>query len=113
MKKFLSFKLTNQCFLILVINVIHRNHENFLKRCKDWVHKHFDTIIDWSKQNSGVDQVPFNWFVQKNNVSINFLDSRFNRTQLFKKKLNPLENYIIHFRGEKGPNKIKKYVSSI
>ena len=53
------------------------------------------------KNSRGLDQVPFNWFVQKNNISINFLDSRFNRTQLIKKKLNPSENYIIHFRGPK------------
>ena len=106
-EKIFKFQIDKSMFFNSGFMCFHRNHENFLQRSKDWVHKHFDTIIDWSKQNSGVDQVPFNWFVQKNNVSINFLDSRFNRTQLFKKKLNPLENYIIHFRGEKGPNKIK------
>ena len=36
----------------------------------------------------GLDRYHLNWFVQKNKIDLQFLDLRFNRTNLLRKKLN-------------------------
>ena len=93
------------------VMMFNKKHKLFLNECKTWVHKNFKDICEWSKNGGrGLDQVPFNWFVQKNNIQVNFLDTRFNRLGLIKKDLNPTDNYIIHFRGPKDKNKIKKCI---
>ena len=91
------------------VMLFNKKHKWFLNECKTWVHKNFKDICEWSKNGGrGLDQVPFNWFVQKYNMEVNFLDTRFNRLGLIKKDLNPNDNFIIHFRGPKSKSKIKK-----
>ena len=86
-----------------------KKHKLFLEKCKKWVETNYTPIIKWSQgQGRGLDQIPFNWFVQKNNIELKFLDTKFNRTSFIKKKLNANDNYIIHFRGPKPNRKIKK-----
>ena len=87
-----------------------KEHKLFLDECKEWVEQHYKQITEWSQSpgGRGLDQVPFNWFIQKKNIELNYLDTRFNRTSLIRKDLNPNDNFIIHFRGPKGKRKIKK-----
>ena len=89
--------------------MFHRNHKKLLKERVDWVTDNFKSISEWSQQGGpGLDQIPFNWFVQKHKIDLQFLDLRFNRTNLLRKKLNVDDNYIIHFRGIKNKNKINE-----
>ena len=103
-----EYQIDKTKFFNTGVMMFHRNHENFLNKCKRWVHKNYDNILEWTKESkTRLDLIPFNHFVQKNNISLNFLDSRYNRTGLLRDKLNPSDNYIIHFKGLKGPNKVK------
>ncbi len=91
------------------VMMFNKKHKSFLNECKTWVEKNFKDIFDWSlNRGRGLDQVPFNWFVQKNNIKTKFLDTRFNRLGLIKKDLNPHDYFIIHFRGPKTKRKIEK-----
>ena len=91
------------------VMMFNKKHKSFLNECKTWVEKNFKDIFDWSlNRGRGLDQVPFNWFVQKNNIKTKFLDTRFNRLGLIKKDLNPNDYFIIHFRGPKTKRKIEK-----
>ena len=102
-----QYQIDKTKFFNTGVMMFHRNHENFLNKCKRWVHKNYEKISKWTKESkTRLDQIPFNHFVQKNNISLNFLDSRYNRTGLLRDGLNPLDNYIIHFKGPKPPPKI-------
>ena len=108
-KVFSEFNLNKDNFFNSGVMMFHRNHKKLLKECKDWVTDNFKSISEWSQQDGpGLDQIPFNWFVQKNKIDLQFLDLRFNRTNLLRKKLNVDDNYIIHFRGIKDKNKINE-----
>ena len=87
-----------------------KEHKSFLDECKEWVEEHYKEITTWSRifEGRGFREVPFNWFIQRKNIELNYLDTRFNRLGLIKKDLNPNDNFIIHFRGPKTKNKIKK-----
>ena len=106
---FTSFNLDKSKYFNSGMMMFHKNHKSFLNKSKIWIENNFDKIAKWSINGGpGLDQTPFNWLVQKNNIETNFLDMKYNRTGVFKKKLNVNDNYILHFRGNKHGLKVHK-----
>lgn len=106
---FPSFKMDKSNYFNSGMLMMHRNQSEFLKECKNWVESNYDKMIEFEKKGGvGLDQIPFNWFVQKNKLDTNFLDIRYNRTSPLKENRNIDDNFILHFRGPKPNRKIKR-----
>jgi len=105
-KEFDSFKMDKSKYFNSGMLMMHRNQSKFLKECKNWVESNYSKIVEWTNNGGvGLDQIPFNWFVQKNNLNTEFLDLRYNRTSPMRKNRNIDDNFILHFRGTKSQRK--------
>ncbi len=105
---FHSFNLDKSKYFNSGMMMFNKSHSLFLSEAKNWIESNYSKIVKWSSAgDTGLDQTPFNWLVQKNNIETNFLDIRYNRTGLLKNNLDINDNFIIHFRGLKTNRKIK------
>lgn len=103
-----SFNIDKSKYFNSGMMMFNKNHSTFLKESKNWIESNYDKIAKWSSAgDTGLDQTPFNWLVQKHNIETKFLDMRYNRTGLVFKNLYVNDNYIIHFRGLKTNRRIK------